>query len=339
MRLKKFGRAVVAAAATMALAVGTATAAQATDLGLPTPENPGGVESPTSPGGVPANGYGPDKHTWVGATTYARMHPGLSPMGTNDFTCTPQPGESPVVLVPGTGTSAYGAWAMFGPHLAQRGLCLFTFNYNPSGNPVDEMASFNGDIRQSAAFLAGFVDRVLEATGAEKVTLVGHSQGGGPLPRAYLKWYGGAEKVDHLIGLSPNNHGTTMMGLKGAINYLVNKYPNIEEKLSADNMDALLQQLEGSEFLTELNDGGLTVPGVKYTVLTTKYDTTVTPYTNAFIDEPGVENILIQDVCPMHAPTHPNITYSSVALQMVGNMLDADNQQPVRCGWMPPYLK
>lgn len=338
MVLKKFGRTLSIAVATAALVL-SAAAAQAADTELPTPENPGGVEVPTSPGGVPANGYGPDKHTWAGATSYARFHPGLSPMGTNDFTCKPQPGESPVILIPGTGSSAYGAWAMFGPHLAQRGLCLFTFNYNASGDPVDEMGSFNGDIRQSAAFLSGFVDRVLKATEAEKVTLVGHSQGGGPLPRAYLKWYGGAEKVDHLIGLVPNNHGTTMMGLKDVINYFVDKYPNIPEKLAAENKAALLQQLVGSEFMAELNDGGLTVPGVKYTVLSTKYDTTVTPYTNAFIDEPGVENILIQDVCPLHAPTHPNFTYSTVALQLVGNLLDEDEQHPVHCNWVPRYLK
>src|SRR5438128_1772103 len=69
-----------------------------------------------------------------------------------------------------------------------------------------------GDIRQSAAELSAFVDNVLAATGAAKVDLVGHSQGG-MMPRYYLKNLGGAAKVGVLIGLSPSNHGTTLNGL------------------------------------------------------------------------------------------------------------------------------
>ena len=45
-------------------------------------------------------------------------------------------------------------------------------------------------------------------TGAAKVDLVGHSQGG-MMPRDYLKNLGGAAVVDDLVALSPSNHGTT----------------------------------------------------------------------------------------------------------------------------------
>ncbi|GII95442.1 hypothetical protein Ssi02_56730 [Sinosporangium siamense] len=53
---------------------------------------------------------------------------------------------------------------------------------------------------------------MLTTTGATKVDLVGHSQGGGPLPRWYLKFLGGAPKVRKLIGLGAANHGTTISG-------------------------------------------------------------------------------------------------------------------------------
>ena len=49
---------------------------------------------------------------------------------------------------------------------------------------------------------------MLGATGAAKVDIIGHSQGG-MMPRYYVKNLGGAAKVDDLIGLSPSNHGTT----------------------------------------------------------------------------------------------------------------------------------
>ncbi len=53
---------------------------------------------------------------------------------------------------------------------------------------------------------------MLAATGAKKVDLVGHSQGG-MMPRYYIKNLGGASKVDTLVGLAPSNHGTTLEGL------------------------------------------------------------------------------------------------------------------------------
>ena len=54
----------------------------------------------------------------------------------------------------------------------------------------------------SAAQLEAFVDRVLAATGAAKVSMVGHSQGG-MMPRYYIQFLGGAGKVDDLVGLAP----------------------------------------------------------------------------------------------------------------------------------------
>ena len=53
--------------------------------------------------------------------------------------------------------------------------------------------------------------RVLAATGAAKVDLVGHSQGG-MMPRYYLKFLGGAALVNRLVALAPSNHGTTLDG-------------------------------------------------------------------------------------------------------------------------------
>ena len=64
----------------------------------------------------------------------------------------------------------------------------------------------------SAGELNAFVDKVLAATGAAEVDLVGHSQGG-MMPRYYLKFLGGAAEVHTLVGLSPSNHGTTLDGL------------------------------------------------------------------------------------------------------------------------------
>ena len=79
---------------------------------------------------------------------------------------------------------------------------------------------------------------MLAATGARKVSMVGHSQGG-MMPRYYLKFLGGAGKVDDLIGLSPSNHGTSNPGA-----------------LLLDGVgacDSCAQQATGSAFITHLN--------------------------------------------------------------------------------------
>lgn len=46
----------------------------------------------------------------------------------------------------------------------------------------------------SAQDLSNFVDQVLNATGASKVNIFGHSEGS-IVPRYYLKFLGGAAKV------------------------------------------------------------------------------------------------------------------------------------------------
>ncbi|WP_124055127.1 lipase family alpha/beta hydrolase [Arcanobacterium ihumii] len=326
-----------AAVSALVLSLGIGTVAQAAE---PTIDNPGGVEAITSPGGVPSQGVGPDRHTFVGAISLALKTPGLNPLGANDFTCKPAPGTNPIILIPGTGNDAYTAWAFFSPHLKQAGYCVFTFNYNPATNPQRDAMSFMGDIKQSAAFMAGYINRILVATGSQKIDIIGHSQGGGALPRAYIKWFGGDKKVDKLIGLVPSNSGTTMMGTDQLLRQLLERYPNLETNvLNGHNSQALLQQLIGSQFMADLNSGQIVYPDIKYTVISTTLDTIITPHTRSFLpDAPNVTNMNVQDVCPADSHGHPNMTYDEVALQLSLNALNPPAAKPINCVWIPKYL-
>ncbi|WP_283134975.1 esterase/lipase family protein [Rhizohabitans arisaemae] len=239
----------------------------------------------------------------------------ISPPGANIWACKPSPlRPRPVVLVHGTFEDMASNWGTLSPKLKAGGHCVFALNYGHlrGTGPLQAM----GDIAQSAQQLSDFVDKVLTETGASKVDLVGHSQGG-MMPRYYLKFLKGAEKVHRLIGITPSNHGTSALGLA-----------NLARLLGLDPAVALVcqacrQQITDSDFMKKLNDGGDTVPGVNYTVIATKFDMVVTPYTSSFLTGDSVKNILLQDRAPFDLSGHIAVNFDPVVHQIVLNELDA----------------
>ena len=247
-----------------------------------------------------------------GILGYAHTSPTASPPGANDFTCRPSAAHpAPVVLVHGTFESATDNWLTVSPQIKAAGYCVFALDYGNRGT---------GDIPTSAGELQRFVDAVLLATGARKVSLVGHSQGG-MMPRWYLKFLGGAAKVDDLVGLAPSNHGTTNPGALVA---------------GATVCPACDQQRAGSSFLQTLNAGDETPGAVSYTSIETRYDEVVTPFTSAFLAPgPNTANILLQDACPADVVDHQFIPDDRIALrwtlQALGRPGPADPARPPSC--------
>jgi triacylglycerol esterase/lipase EstA (alpha/beta hydrolase family) len=246
----------------------------------------------------------------------------LSPPGANDWSCHPTAAHPrPVVLVHGTFENMAANWASLSPRLKLAGYCVFALNYG--AGPYSAQTFYGiAHIPGSAQELAAFVDRVRAATGAAQVDLVGHSQGG-MMPRYYLRFLGGAARVHALVALSPSNHGTTVDGLQ----LLAPRGTAL--LLSA--CPACVDQLRGSAFLTQLNAGGDTVPGVSYTVIETRYDEVVTPYTSAFLSGSDVTDILLQDQCPADVSEHLGTPYDRLAQRDVLNALDPAHARPASC--------
>ncbi|MEU5583130.1 alpha/beta fold hydrolase [Streptomyces huasconensis] len=245
--------------------------------------------------------------------------------GWNDYDCKPSAAHPrPVVLVHGTFGNSVDNWLVLAPYLVARGYCVYSLDYGQ----LKDVPFFHGlgPIEKSAEQLDAFVDKVLASTGAKEADLVGHSQGG-MMPRHYLKFLGGAAEVNALIGLAPDNHGTTLLGLTK----LLPHFPGIEDLLTTKT-PALADQVTGSPFLTRLNAGGDTVPGVRYTVIATKYDEVVTPYRSQFLDGPGVRNVTVQDLCPVDVSEHVAVgIVDRVAHHEVANALDPAHATPSTC--------
>ncbi len=250
--------------------------------------------------------------------------PTVSPPGANNWSCKPTAAHPyPVVLVHGTLANMDDNWQAASPILANHGYCVFAFNYG-GASPADDFQG-TGDIATSAGQLASFVTEVLAATGASKVDIVGHSQGG-MMPRYYINFLGGAAKVDNLVALAPSNYGTTLDGLT-ALGQTLGLLAPVNSLLST-TCEACVEQEEGSSFLATLN-ADPTVPGVSYTVIETKDDEVVTPYTNAFLPAgPNVTNITLQKQCSLDESDHLEIANDPVAMADMLNALDP--AQPVR---------
>ena len=228
------------------------------------------------------------------------------PTGANDWDCQPTAQRpEPVIIVHGTFGDRKSLLDNLSAAMVGKGFCVFSLDYGNRGT---------GDIVASAKVLKKFTTKVLDATGAAKVSMVGHSQGG-MMPRYYIKFLGGADVVDDLVGLSPSNHGTSVTGAG-----------------SADGSDstggfcpACSQQAAGSAFLTKLNKGDETPGHVSYTQISTRYDEVVVPYTSAFLAEgPRTTNLTIQDACPGDVAEHVFIPMSTTAIAYVLDALTHD---------------
>jgi triacylglycerol esterase/lipase EstA (alpha/beta hydrolase family) len=262
-----------------------------------------------------------------GLAGYAHVSATASPPGSNNWSCKPSAAHPrPVILVHGTFADMSDSWQALSPLLYDNGYCVFALNYGSYDGSGSLGVYATGPIATSAAQLATFVNRVLKATGASQVDIIGHSQGG-MMPRYYVKFLGGAANVHTLIGLAPSNHGTTLDGLFTLASY----FPGASAALAG--CPACADQEAGSSFLNHLNSGGDTVPGVDYTVIESKNDEVVTPYQSAFLSGPNVTNITLQDQCALDQGEHLSMPYDHIADADVLTALDP--QQPVKPACTP----
>ncbi|HWJ60530.1 MAG TPA: triacylglycerol lipase [Acidimicrobiales bacterium] len=259
------------------------------------------------------------------------LDPMRSPAGANDYSCKPTAAHpNPVVLVHGTIGNAYDSWSGLAPVLKSYGYCVFAVNYGASEGSIFKGT---GDIPASAAQIGRFVDNVRAKTGAAKVDLVGHSQGGS-VSRYYANLLGGSSKVANVVGIAPSNHATTVSGLL-TLGRFIGAVDPIFAVTNWIGLPALQQQADpDSTFFRNLNGNGETRSGLRYVNIATRFDEVVTPYRQSFLTAgPGatVQNITLQDVCSGDLTDHLGIVYDTNVYQLVLNALEPGDQRPIAC--------
>jgi triacylglycerol esterase/lipase EstA (alpha/beta hydrolase family) len=254
-----------------------------------------------------------------------------TPMGSNDYQCVPTAARpNPVVLVHGTFEDRNFSWSFVSPMLKDMGYCVYAINYGNNGTiPIEE----------SAVELSDFVDDVLAAPGtvqarqngvdgADKVSIVAHSQGG-LMSRVYLKEEGGLGKVEDLVSLAASNHGTDN---------------ELARPAEASGCESCVQQFpyerspRGNDFTEEVNAGDETPGDISYTQINTRFDDVVFPYFSAFLAESGsrngprttelngseTTNFCLQDQFPADTTDHVGTQYDPFTFQVIVDALAND---------------
>jgi triacylglycerol esterase/lipase EstA (alpha/beta hydrolase family) len=263
--------------------------------------------------------------------------PYTNPPGVNDWSCKPTDAHPrPVVLVHGFASVINDTWQTYGPMLADAGYCVFALNYGvPAGTPFP-LDQIGGRIAlpDSAAQVGAFVDKVLAATHAGKVDIVGHSEGT-QVPDYWVKFLGGASKVDRYVAIAPFWHGTNLAGL-GTLTSLTRKLGlgSAVDGVLNSACAACVDSFSGSAYFAKL--GNPVVPGVTYTNIVTMFDDLVWPYTSGI--EPGMKNITLQDQCTLDLADHFAVLSDRTVGADVLNALDPAHPVPVPCQLVLPLL-
>lgn len=201
------------------------------------------------------------------------------------------PAKNPILLTHGL-TADSLSWIAFKARLEADGYKVFTVDIPNRGF---------GDIATNSQAVKNKVDMIKAQTGASRIDLIGHSEGGLE-NRYYLRFLGGVSSVERYISLGTPNYGTYMANI-------VNFYPINEICLACEQMTI------GSAFLTNLNSVDDTPGSVKYTAIYTKYDELVRPVSNAGLKN-GSVNVLVQKVCPYRIVGHAGLVIDGTVYQM-----------------------
>ncbi|KAI0803628.1 Alpha/Beta hydrolase protein [Xylaria sp. FL0064] len=246
----------------------------------------------------------------------------------NDFSC--KSSRNPVVLLHGLSADRDVDLNLFQYELNSRGYCTFSITYG--AHPIPSWIGGLDDMIKSSKQIADFVREVQQKTGAAKVDLVGHSEGGVQTVYVPLTQNDISDIVEHIVALGPAIHGATYFGftdlwyIGGDITRtLVGKLIDIVgcpacEQLAPDGL--VTNQFAAADKIVQ--------DGNKVTVIMSKSDTLV-PADVSAIDEPGVNNVFVQTTCPDDEVGHAGLAYDKSVWRLIINALEETDEEVFPC--------
>ncbi|PLB53857.1 secreted lipase [Aspergillus steynii IBT 23096] len=251
--------------------------------------------------------------------------------GINDFSCRSEKHPNPVVLLHGLGATFYEDLNFLQYWLQAQGYCTFAQTYGD----YDGFPFLGGlkAIAESATEIADYIHEVAEKTGADKVDLVGHSEGA--FQTVYVPKFtdGTSELLDKLVAIAPPTRGTNFGGIYN-LAYAFGNHSReaVGEVLKTVGCAACDDLGPDGDAVDKLNDGEPIVQaGNKLTVIASKLDEMVTPTSTSFVHEDGVNNVWVQDDCKLDPVGHIGEAYDLNVWNLVKNALDDTPKRKFFC--------
>ncbi|KAL4894903.1 secreted lipase [Aspergillus ambiguus] len=251
--------------------------------------------------------------------------------GINDFSCRSDTHPNPVILHHGLGATWYEDLNVLQGWLQGQGYCTYARTYGEY--TLFPLVGGLKPIAESAGQVADYIREVVDKTGADKVDLVGHSEGA--FQSLYVPKFedGISELVDKIVAVAPPTHGTTFGGLYKLAYLLGNTTREVVgDILQVVGCGACDDLGTDGEAVDRLNDGEPIVQaGNHVTVIASRHDEMVTPVETAFIQEDGVHNVWVQDACPLDPVGHIGLAYDLNLWNLVKNALDDTPDRNFSC--------
>ena len=277
----------------------------------------------TDPDARPAQ---PVPWRWWDGGAYQLMHGMAAWPGLNDDTCRPSARHpEPVILLHGTGATGPNNWATVGQALMNEGYCVWapTFGGFPG---LDTFAAGMLSVRNVAApHVAAEIDRVRTLTGAEKVHLVGMSQG--TIVAGYVTKVLRPDAVRTVVGLAGG-----WPSRKPEVAALVP--PGTAEAMRALPAGSAMHDIGNDSDMSREwlgADGSPFVPGVRYLLVASRYDGLVPEASALAPYDDGPERLLLQDGCEVNRSSHLTLYADPRAVDAIVGALDPSDTRPLRC--------
>ena len=150
---------------------------------------------------------------------------------------------------------------------------------------------------------------------------------------------GAAAKINQLVTMGSPVYGTNVallgslydvaasLGLGTAVDGVVGSV-----------CDSCYEFLQGSDFTTALDAGGVAVPGPHYTTIASIYDFVATPYTRDLINAPNATEVVLQNTCGLDFSDHVSLAFDPNAIGWMLHALDPAGTPAPACQAFVPYL-
>ncbi|KAI5865601.1 alpha/beta-hydrolase [Durotheca rogersii] len=246
----------------------------------------------------------------------------------NDFGCRGE--RNPVVLLHGLSASRDVDLNMLQRELSRRGYCTFSLTYGAW--PLLPWVGGLRPMAESARDIAAFVRAVSDRTGAPRVDLVGHSEGGVQALYVPLTQAGLAGVVERVVALGPAVHGaryfgfTDLLYLGGEVTRRVGRA--VQTLLGCPACDDMMTG--GAVYRSFRDAARIVQPGTRATIIMSRSDTLVSPEVSR-VDEEGVRNVIVQDTCPEDPVGHAGLMWDKSVWRLVVNALEENDDAVFAC--------